>query len=101
MSEMNITNVIDSDKNDEKYHVSMYMTFKSPDDRDEWIRRRVFEDGILPQGGLIKAYSDEDESVFYSALKSIADGDGCYGLQASEYKQIARKAIAKAEGGHE
>ncbi len=33
-----------------------------------------------------------------AALKKIAAGDGVYGVQAHEYKQIARQAIAKAEG---
>ena len=33
------------------------------------------------------------------ALQAIANGEGVYGAQAHEYKQIARKAIAKATGG--
>lgn len=33
---------------------------------------------------------------FLKALQTIANGDGCYGAQAHEYKQIARDAIAKA-----
>lgn len=33
-----------------------------------------------------------------AALREIAAGDGIYGLQAREYKHIARAAVAKAEG---
>ena len=34
----------------------------------------------------------------YEALEKIATGDGVYGDQAYEYKQIARAALAKARG---
>ena len=33
------------------------------------------------------------------ALQAIANGEGVYGAQAHEYKQIARAAISKATGG--
>lgn len=33
-----------------------------------------------------------------AALEKIAAGEGYYGAQAAEYKQIARAAIAKAKG---
>jgi hypothetical protein len=33
-----------------------------------------------------------------AALKKIANGEGYYGAQAREYKEIAAIAIAKAEG---
>lgn len=32
------------------------------------------------------------------ALKRIANGDGAYGAQAYEYKQIARKALEDCDG---
>jgi len=35
------------------------------------------------------------------ALEAIANGEGTYGAQAHEYKQIARAAISKATGGGE
>jgi hypothetical protein len=35
----------------------------------------------------------------YEALERIAAGEGVYGAQAHEYKQIARAAIIKARGG--
>lgn len=33
--------------------------------------------------------------VLLTALQAIAAGNGCYGAQAGEYKQIARLALAK------
>ena len=39
-----------------------------------------------------------DARKFRTALEKIASGDGVYGAQAHEYKQIARAALAKADG---
>lgn len=36
------------------------------------------------------------EEIYYAALQEIAVGDGWYGEQAREYKQIAKAALAKA-----
>lgn len=36
----------------------------------------------------------------FEALKKIAQGDGAYGYQAVEYKEIARAALAKI-GAHQ
>ena len=33
----------------------------------------------------------------YTALREIANGDGVYGMQAREYKDIARAALAKVQ----
>jgi hypothetical protein len=41
---------------------------------------------------------DEIGPKLLDALRLIANGDGSYGAQAWEYKQIARHAISKAEG---
>lgn len=40
----------------------------------------------------------ETNAELLEALKQIANGEGAYGAQAHEYKQIARDAIARAEG---
>ena len=36
-------------------------------------------------------------AALVEALEKIANGDGVYGAQAHEYKQIARAALAQAE----
>jgi len=37
--------------------------------------------------------------TMYEALSQISAGEGVYGAQAHEYKQIARAALTKARGG--
>ena len=49
--------------------------------------------------GECPCYFLDDNSLDAPALREIAAGDGIYGAQAHEYKQIARNAIARAEGG--
>lgn len=44
---------------------------------------------------IVKACNAHDDLVH--ALQAIANGDGIYGAQANEYKQIARAALAKAK----
>jgi hypothetical protein len=39
--------------------------------------------------------------AMYEALEKIANGDGVYGAQAHEYKQIARAALAASPSGRE
>lgn len=38
----------------------------------------------------------KDRQRLRNALQQIANGDGIYGMQAGEYKQIARKALGEA-----
>lgn len=48
---------------------------------------------------LALAYQHKAESdIARAALEKIANGDGVYGTQAHEYKQIARQALADIDG---
>lgn len=49
---------------------------------------------LIAEIATLRAQRDE----LLAALREIAAGDGIYGLQAREYKHIARAAVAKAEG---
>lgn len=44
---------------------------------------------------------DKDEEIkkLTAALEKIGNGDGIYGAQAFEYKNIARKALSKPKVG--
>jgi hypothetical protein len=69
-------------------------------------RRRLFSPvaGCLVRAG--KKVMSSVERIAVDALEEIAKGDGFYGLQAREYKQVARKALndiahqARKEGRH-
>lgn len=54
---------------------------------------KITEENGVETARLIAAAPD-----LLKALEEIANGDGIYGAQAHEYKQIAHAAIAKAKG---
>lgn len=41
-------------------------------------------------------FSEEEDDRYRTALEKIANGEGYYGAQAREYKEIARKALEAA-----
>jgi hypothetical protein len=63
------------------------------------------QDGIMVMASRQAIHEVADEltrlraqnAALVEALKEIASGDGCYGVQAYEYKIIARAALAQAE----
>ncbi len=61
---------------------------------EEDARRRFYIEDLLKEANALA----RENRIFERALKEIADGEGIYGAQAYEYKQIARAAIAKAKG---
>lgn len=49
---------------------------------------------------LAKEAVEKDNKMLREALKAIAAGNGVYGNQAYEYKEIARKALKETDHDH-
>ena len=61
-------------------------------DEDEWNVDPVVQD-VLDMIAPVQA----ENARLREALENIANGDGVYGMQAGEYKQIARTALKGGE----
>lgn len=72
--------------------------------QDYFSSRGIIKDALI-EITISKAESAKDKALIgelVAALSEIACGEGAYGWQAHEYKQIASHAIARAkEAGHE
>lgn len=73
-------------------------------DEKEWFdhQGKRFHNRVLAWMPLPEPYQPpkpvDPLTVMREALEEIASGDGVYGAQAYEYKQIAREALAKVKG---